>query len=178
MRIAILTTKFEVGYVVVGRTDAGICAAALSANEADVAAELRRDFPDAEIVQAADDEIGGLQKTAAAIADGTELPDLTLDLHGTDFQKFVWGELRKIEFGETITYTELARRLGRPSAVRAVATACAANRIAVLIPCHRVIGHDGAITGYKWGPERKKWLLAREALIAGKIVQPELFPEW
>ncbi|MBE7728562.1 methylated-DNA--[protein]-cysteine S-methyltransferase [Komagataeibacter sp. FXV3] len=89
-------------------------------------------------------------------------PDLKLDIQGTPFQQQVWQALRAIPCGMTTTYMELAARIGRPGAVRAVAGACAANRLAVVIPCHRVIRSDGSLSGYRWGVGRKQWLLARE----------------
>jgi AraC family transcriptional regulator of adaptative response/methylated-DNA-[protein]-cysteine methyltransferase len=90
--------------------------------------------------------------------------DLPLDLKGTAFELQVWAALREIPAGETASYGEVARRIGSPSAVRAVARACASNKIAVAIPCHRVIGADGSLTGYRWGVERKQALLARESV--------------
>jgi methylated-DNA-[protein]-cysteine S-methyltransferase len=88
--------------------------------------------------------------------------DLELNLKGTEFQLAVWNELLRIPYGETITYAELARRIGRPSAIRAVGTANGANPIPVIVPCHRVIGSNGTLTGYGGGIERKQWLLAHE----------------
>ncbi|GIV67749.1 MAG: hypothetical protein KatS3mg048_0611 [Caldilinea sp.] len=87
---------------------------------------------------------------------------LPLDMQGTAFQRRVWAALREIPAGETISYTALAARIGAPSAVRAVAAACAANRLAVAIPCHRVVRKDGALGGYRWGVERKRRLLEQE----------------
>ena len=89
--------------------------------------------------------------------------DLPLDVRGTAFQQRVWQALRKIPAGSTATYAQIAQRIGAPDAVRAVGQACAANPIAVAIPCHRVVRHDGALSGYRWGVERKRALLEREA---------------
>ena len=88
--------------------------------------------------------------------------ELPLDMRGTAFQQQVWAALREIPPGETATYGEIARRIGKPAAVRAVGTACGANHIAVAIPCHRVVGSDGKLTGYRWGVQRKRALLDRE----------------
>jgi len=93
--------------------------------------------------------------------------DLPLDVRGTAFQQRVWQALRDIPAGATVSYSEIARRIGSPSAVRAVAGACAANLLAVAIPCHRVVRNDGSISGYRWGVERKQALLQREASQAG-----------
>ena len=96
-------------------------------------------------------------------ASGNQL-DLALDIRGTAFQRRVWQALREIPVGTTVTYGEIAKRIGLPKAVRAVASVCAANNIAVAIPCHRVVRKDGSLAGYRWGIERKRTLLAREAL--------------
>ena len=89
--------------------------------------------------------------------------DLPLDVRGSAFQERVWQALREIPAGETVSYAEIARRIGEPKAVRAVAQACGANKIAVAIPCHRVVRNDGALSGYRWGVERKHALLEKEA---------------
>ena len=114
--------------------------------------------------------IGGDQKferTVAAVVGLVEAPgqrlDLPLDIRGTAFQQQVWQALRAIPPGRTATYTEIAKAVGRPKAVRAVAQACAANPLAVAIPCHRVVRTDGDLSGYRWGVERKRKLLDREA---------------
>jgi AraC family transcriptional regulator of adaptative response/methylated-DNA-[protein]-cysteine methyltransferase len=88
--------------------------------------------------------------------------DLPLDLQGTAFQQRVWQALREIPVGKTVSYTEIAERIGAPKSVRAVAQACAANKIAVAVPCHRVVRNDGGLSGYRWGVERKRDLLKRE----------------
>jgi AraC family transcriptional regulator of adaptative response/methylated-DNA-[protein]-cysteine methyltransferase len=89
--------------------------------------------------------------------------DLPLDVRGTAFQQRVWQALRKIPTGSTVSYADIAKRIGSPRSVRAVAQACAANTLAVAIPCHRVVRNDGALSGYRWGVERKRALLEREA---------------
>jgi AraC family transcriptional regulator of adaptative response/methylated-DNA-[protein]-cysteine methyltransferase len=91
--------------------------------------------------------------------------DLPLDIRGTAFQQQVWQALREIAIGTTLSYAEVAHRIGKPNAVRAVANACANNSVAVVIPCHRVIGSDGQLKGYRWGRDRKQALLAQEAEI-------------
>ena len=96
------------------------------------------------------------------VTDPHEQPDLPLDIRGTAFQARVWRALQKVPPGKTSTYTEIAHALGQPKAVRAVAAACAANKLALLVPCHRIIGKSGDLTGYRWGVERKQKLLAAE----------------
>ena len=104
-----------------------------------------------------------LAKVACFVDKPTEGLDLPLDLRGTPFQRRVWEALRAIPVGTTVTYSELANSIGAPNAVRAVAGACAANPIALAIPCHRVVGSDGDLTGYYWGVERKRELINKEA---------------
>lgn len=119
-------------------------------------------FPAAPIVEGDSTMDGAIATVTACIdAPGTQ-PDLPLELNGTAFQQQVWQALRAIPCGTTLTYAELAARIGRPGAVRAVAGACAANEMAIIIPCHRVIRSDGSLSGYRWGPARKAQLLARE----------------
>jgi len=125
--------------------------------------DLQDRFPKARL-------IGGdaeFERLVARVVGFIEAPahglDLPLDVRGTAFQQRVWQALRNIPAGSTATYAEIARRIGRPKAVRAVAQACATNAVAVAIPCHRVVRTDGAPSGYRWGVERKRALLAREA---------------
>ena len=107
------------------------------------------------------------ERLVATVVGFVEAPatglDLPLDVQGTAFQERVWRALRRIPAGATVTYREIARRIGAPRAVRAVAQACASNALAVAIPCHRVVRSDGALSGYRWGVERKRALLSREA---------------
>jgi AraC family transcriptional regulator of adaptative response/methylated-DNA-[protein]-cysteine methyltransferase len=125
--------------------------------------ELLDRFPRAELVGAD----AGFEATVARVVGFVEAParglDLPLDVRGTAFQQRVWRALRDIPAGETVSYAELARRVGAPAAVRAVAGACAANAIAVAIPCHRVVRTDGSLSGYRWGVARKEALIEREA---------------
>jgi AraC family transcriptional regulator, regulatory protein of adaptative response / methylated-DNA-[protein]-cysteine methyltransferase len=149
------------GRILIAATDSGLCAVILGASDDRVAAQLREQFPAATIA-----ERPGLAPTLTQVLSQlTEHPaalDLPLDLRATAFQMRVWQQLRKIPRGETRTYAQLAREIGRPTAVRAVARACATNPVAVVIPCHRVIGSDGKLTGYRWGVDRKQKLLEIE----------------
>ncbi|MBV8890046.1 MAG: bifunctional DNA-binding transcriptional regulator/O6-methylguanine-DNA methyltransferase Ada [Alphaproteobacteria bacterium] len=160
--IGFVTMNTSLGWVLVAATHRGICMTALGDEPAALEAELQRRFPAA--VLAPGDAV--LREWARQVvhfltAPGT-LPDLPLDIRGTAFQARVWRALQKIPLGKTATYTEIAAALGQPLAVRAVARACAANNLAVLVPCHRVIRQDGDLAGYRWGVERKEALLARE----------------
>ena len=152
----------SLGSVLVAATAKGVCAIAFGDDPAALLHGLQDRFPKAELV-------GGdpaFEATVAQVVGAVEAPgtglDLPLDIRGTAFQQRVWQALRAIPPGRTATYAEVAAALGAPAAVRAVAGACAANTLAVAIPCHRVIRSDGALSGYRWGVERKAALLRRE----------------
>lgn len=152
----------SLGSILVARSAKGVCAVFLGDDPASLARELQDRFPKANL-------IGGdaaFEKMVAKIVGMVEAPglgcDLPLDVRGTAFQQRVWQALRAIPAGTTASYADIASRIGEPKAVRAVAQACAANKIAVAIPCHRVVRNDGALAGYRWGVERKRALLAKE----------------
>jgi AraC family transcriptional regulator of adaptative response/methylated-DNA-[protein]-cysteine methyltransferase len=150
------------GLVIVAATARGICSVRFGENEGALIEELRANFPNANIEKAGPE----FDAWASAVVDyidrpGTA-PDLPLDIRGTAFQQRVWLALREIPIGSTKSYAQLAARAGNPSAVRAVGTACGANPVAVLIPCHRAVRSDGALSGYRWGLERKQALLKNE----------------
>ncbi|WP_246195172.1 bifunctional DNA-binding transcriptional regulator/O6-methylguanine-DNA methyltransferase Ada [Paracoccus litorisediminis] len=151
------------GAILVASTDKGVCAISLGDEPEPLLRELQDRFPRARLV-GADAEY---EKLVAQVIGFVERPalglDLPLDIRGTAFQQRVWQALRDLPVGETVSYAELARRLGQPKSMRAVAGACAANTIAVAIPCHRVVRTDGALSGYRWGIARKRELLDREA---------------
>ena len=153
------------GRLLVGATGKGVCFIGFAEPDAALLGDLRRRFPKAEIV--ADDL--ALADTVRAVLDFLEEPkralDLPLDLRGTAFQQRVWQTLSRIPAGQTRTYAELAEMIGNPRAVRAVARSCATNPVALAVPCHRVVGSDGTLTGYRWGVPRKQALLAREKAV-------------
>jgi AraC family transcriptional regulator of adaptative response/methylated-DNA-[protein]-cysteine methyltransferase len=174
------------GWVIVGATERGLCWLALAGTKAEAEASLREEFPAAELrhdpalasmVDAALHAVCGpaysLEKSAAPQvvvstatkpkrANSEQLAALQVDLRGTAFQLRVWQALRQIPRGETRSYSQLAREMGAPNSTRAVARACAMNRVALVVPCHRVVGASGALTGYRWGVERKRMLLEAE----------------
>lgn len=151
------------GLALVAATDRGLCAIELGDDGEALRAALAGRFPRAELVPG-DAAFGTLVAAAVVAVERPERPvDLPLDMQGTAFQRRVWQALRTLPPGTTTTYSALAEALGRPEAVRAVAGACARNRVAVAVPCHRVIGRDGGLHGYHWGLERKRALLDREA---------------
>ena len=167
-RIRFATVETPLGWALVAATKRGICMTALADDRGTLEANLRRRFPAAEIIA---DE-AGLKDWADQIVRFITAPDrnldLPLDIQGTAFQARVWRALQKIPLGKTATYTEIAAALGQPKAIRAVAQACAANKLALLVPCHRVIRSDGDLGGYRWGLERKRSLLSREQTAAAQ----------
>ena len=162
-RIRFAIAECSLGPILVAVSEKGVCAVLIGDDPDALARDLQDQFPRAHLVG----EDRGFERTVARVIGFVEAPriglDLPLDVRGTAFQQRVWQALQKIPLGSTATYTEIARRIGRPKAVRAVAQACAANAIAVAIPCHRVVRRDGALSGYRWGVERKRILLKREA---------------
>ncbi|BCL74725.1 transcriptional regulator [Jeongeupia sp. HS-3] len=164
--IAWVCGESALGTVLVAQSATGVCAV-LIGDTADVLIdELHSRFPQA-VLQAGDEQtVALLACVLALLGDPGACLELPLDLRGTPFQLRVWRALLKIPVGETASYTDIAERIGAPAAVRAVAGACAANALAVLIPCHRVLRRDGGLSGYRWGIERKRELLAMEAVRA------------
>ncbi|HKV99849.1 MAG TPA: methylated-DNA--[protein]-cysteine S-methyltransferase [Vicinamibacterales bacterium] len=162
-KIRWLSAESPVGRVMVASTDRGLCAVRAGAADAELLRFLRDEFPDADIAAKPSAELQPLIEAALAIARATPVPaDVPVDIRGTAFQWRVWRALTKIPRGETRTYSEVARAIGRPSAVRAVAHACATNPIALVVPCHRVVRTDGHLGGYRWGLEMKDALIAAE----------------
>ncbi len=165
-RISHTAARTPFGWVIVGATERGLCWLSLAATKAEAEASLREEFPAAELRR--DPALSRL--VDAALASVRNGPDLTesrnskdaLDLRGTVFQLRVWQAIKQIPSGETRTYSQLARDMGIPKSTRAVARACALNRVAIVVPCHRVVGADGSLTGYRWGVERKRRLLEAE----------------
>ena len=154
----------SLGSVLVAASDKGVCAISLGDDPEALVHDLQDQFPKAQLI-GGDDEI---EQMVARVVGFIEAPktglDLPLDVRGTAFQQKVWRALREIPAGSTVSYTEIAERIGAPKAVRAVAQACASNQLAIAIPCHRVLRHDGNLSGYRWGVQRKSALLAREAV--------------
>jgi AraC family transcriptional regulator of adaptative response/methylated-DNA-[protein]-cysteine methyltransferase len=162
LRIRYTVADSPLGTLLVGATDRGICSIAFGDSAEELVETLRAAFPKAELKQmdreltyAVEAVVAGLREHPAAFA-------LPMDVRGTAFQQRVWRELQAIPRGETRTYSEVAAAIGSPRSVRAVAGACAANPVAVVVPCHRVVGKDGSLTGYRWGVERKRTLLEQE----------------
>ncbi len=167
-RIGFCAAPSPFGWIIVGATERGLCWLSLAGTKAEAEVALRTEFPAAALRR--DPSLARLVDAAlATVREGDDLirnqTPTELDLRGTVFQLRVWNALRKIPRGETRTYSQLAREMGEPNATRAVARACALNRVALVVPCHRVVGADGKLTGYRWGVERKEQLLAAERAV-------------
>jgi AraC family transcriptional regulator of adaptative response/methylated-DNA-[protein]-cysteine methyltransferase len=160
------TAASPLGRMLVAATSSGVCAIAFGRDDAELVADLRARFDKAQLVPAKGNT-GWLADAVAFVASQTTEHPLAatfpLDVRATAFQQRVWKALQQIPRGETRSYSALARDLGKPTAARAVVAACGANPVAIAVPCHRVVAHDGSLTGYRWGVERKRKLLAAEA---------------
>lgn len=154
-------TATPVGDVIAVATPRGLAAVRIG-READLVREIEAEFPYATL-ERDDAAMADVMRALRALAAGGEAPELPVDVHGTAFQARVWGALREIPSGQTRTYAEVADAIGAPTSVRAVARACATNKLALAIPCHRVIRADGDLAGYRWGLAVKQSLLASES---------------
>jgi AraC family transcriptional regulator of adaptative response/methylated-DNA-[protein]-cysteine methyltransferase len=154
----------DLGWMLLGATARGICWLTFGEEPGAMLEELRAAFPKATLYNDESRLYGWFETVRDFVLLPREALDLPVDIQGTAFQSRVWKALRQIPLGDTASYGDVAKRIGEPTATRAVAAACANNKIAVLIPCHRVIATDGRLAGYRWGVERKRELLQREAL--------------
>jgi AraC family transcriptional regulator of adaptative response/methylated-DNA-[protein]-cysteine methyltransferase len=162
-RIHYLTTKCALGHMLVAATDKGICKISFGDSAARLKSSLREEFP-AAALQRGGSKLQTWTRSILRHLNGHEPRlDLPLDVRATTFHSRVWTALRSIPYGETRSYKQIAKAIGRPKAIRAVAHACATNNVAVLIPCHRVVRENGDLAGYRWGLKRKRHLLAKEA---------------
>jgi AraC family transcriptional regulator of adaptative response/methylated-DNA-[protein]-cysteine methyltransferase len=167
MKLGFTIAKSSLGKVLVAATERGVSAVYLGDAEQSLVAELRKEYPRAEIAPATHSFQRWVKEIMLRIEGQQPHLELPLDLQATAFQRRVWMELQRIPRGRTRTYAQVARSLGQPKAVRAVARACATNPVSVVVPCHRVIREDGALAGYRWGLSRKEQLLAQERAAAG-----------
>jgi len=153
----------ELGKLLIATTPRGVCAVRFGEKETTLLRELKRDFHAAEI-RRDDQALKPLASQVEQLLSGTSAPrNIPMDIQGTAFQQLVWDALRRIPPGETRSYSEVAKTIGRPKAVRAVANACASNPVALVVPCHRVVQKNGSLAGYRWGVKRKAALLAKES---------------
>jgi len=162
MQIRYTTAKSSLGEVLVAATERGVSAVYLGGASAKLAGELRQEYPRAEIVADKGAFSEWVEEIVARVEGSAPRRELPLDLQATAFQRRVWQELQRIPRGATRTYAQVAKAVGKPSAVRAVARACATNPVSIVVPCHRVVRTDGNLAGYRWGLSRKQTLLERE----------------
>jgi AraC family transcriptional regulator, regulatory protein of adaptative response / methylated-DNA-[protein]-cysteine methyltransferase len=167
MKIGYTVAKSALGQILVGATDRGVSAVYLGDSEANLVKELKEEYPRAELSPAADSFDRWVKEIVLRVEGKPPRIELPLDLQATAFQRRVWQELQRIPRGTTRTYTEVAKALGNPKAVRAVARACATNPVSIVVPCHRVIRQDGNLAGYRWGLSRKERLLEHERAANG-----------
>lgn len=162
MKINYTITDCDLGKLLTARTAKGVCAVTFGDDEKVLKENLFSEYKNAEIIEESTNLKEYIEAILANLEGRNKTLDLPLDLQATAFQMRVWEVLRKIPYGETVSYADVAETLGNKNAVRAVATACASNRVALVIPCHRVIGKSGNLSGYRWGIERKKRILENE----------------
>ncbi len=162
MQIEYTITDSDLGRLLVARTAKGVCAVNFGDDDDELETGLRNEYANAEIERNGENLKDFIDAILRNLGGGNPSLDLPLDLRATAFQMRVWEELRKIPYGETVSYQKIAAKIGKPNAVRAVAAACAANRVALVIPCHRVVRSNGDVSGYRWGVERKRVILKRE----------------
>lgn len=162
MKIEYAITNCELGKMLVARTEKGVCALTFGDDENFLLEKLALEYPNAEITKNETNLKEYVEEILQNLAGKNKRIVLPIDVKATAFQMQVWDALRKIPYGETLSYKQVAESLGNPKAVRAVARACATNKVAVVIPCHRVVGSNGSLSGYRWGIERKKKLLETE----------------
>ena len=163
--IAIDTVESPIGALTIAERAARVCMLHFGADGADIDTTLERWYPGEPRDRRRIDTVRGMLTRYFDGHPGV-IDDVAVELNGTPFQKRVWQALRRIPAGTTISYAELARRIGEPAAVRAVGAANGANPVALIVPCHRVIGADGTLTGYGGGIDRKRWLLVHEGVVA------------
>jgi AraC family transcriptional regulator of adaptative response/methylated-DNA-[protein]-cysteine methyltransferase len=168
MKIRYSTSKSSLGEVLVAATERGVSAVYLGDAASRLVEELKQEYPRAEITAEKGAFSEWVEEIVARVEGGAPRRELPLDLQATAFQRRVWQELQRIPRGATRSYAQVARAMGKPNAIRAVARACASNPVSVVVPCHRVVRSDGELAGYRWGVKRKQTLLEREKT-AGKV---------
>jgi AraC family transcriptional regulator, regulatory protein of adaptative response / methylated-DNA-[protein]-cysteine methyltransferase len=162
VNISYTTVASSMGRLLVAMTERGVCAVRMGDSDAELEKDLREEFPHAQLKRA-DSMHESVQKILSHLDNNESRLDLPLDIRSTAFQRQVWEKLRAIPYGQTVSYGDVAKALGKPGAVRAVGRACATNPVALVIPCHRVVREDKSLGGYRWGLERKKKLLEHES---------------
>lgn len=174
MHIEYSIVNSPLGRLLVAATERGVCAVSLGDSDVHLEAALRAEYPAADLHKDGATLKPWAETLVSYLRGQTPHLALPLDIQATAFQRKVWDALRAIPYGTTRSYGEIARALGRPSAARAVARACATNPVSLVIPCHRVVREDGALGGYRWGMERKRALLTQERRAASHHAAPAL----
>lgn len=162
MQIDYAISMSPLGNILLATTQKGICMIAFSKNKQELEVALKNRFSKAEFNENSQLCLPLIDKVLLSLKAKTNSSELALDIYGTEFQKTVWKQLQKIEYGKTVSYTQVAQAIGKPKAVRAVASACGANPLALIIPCHRVIGKSGNLCGYRWGLDSKQLIIKLE----------------
>ena len=175
-KIGYTTVRTALGWLLVAATDKGVCAVKLGDTPTALAADLQREFAAADIVRNETVRAEWVQAVVDRLSSDGRDRELPLDVRGTAFQWRVWRALQAIPVGETRTYSDVASAIGQPSAVRAVARACATNPVCLVVPCHRVVAKDGSTGGYRWGVARKQQLLEQEGAGRSNVLQPPSRP--
>ena len=165
IQIRYLISESKLGFVLVAETDRGICSVSMADTHEQLIGQLSSEFNKATLLQS--EEVRNRMNAILEYLEGKKL-NLPVDVHGTEFQKRVWAAISRIPYGETRSYNKVAEEIGMPQAYRAVANACGANPVPLIVPCHRVIRKDGGLGGYGMGIERKKYLLAMEKSVSKK----------
>ncbi|MGC8515972.1 MAG: bifunctional transcriptional activator/DNA repair enzyme AdaA [Thermoplasmata archaeon] len=163
IQIRYLISESRLGFILVAETDKGICSVSMSDKLEELVRQLSSEFPNATLLEST--QVRDRMNAVLEYLEGGEL-NLPVDVNGTEFQKRVWAAISRIPYGETRSYNKIAEEIGMPKAYRAVANACGANPVPLIVPCHRVIRKDGGLGGYGMGIERKKYLLAMEKSVA------------
>lgn len=172
IKVRFATAASPVGRVLVAATDKGVCSVLLGDDDRELEAALRKELPKASVEPAGPALNSWIQEVVGRVSGDSPQRELPIDTPGTDFQRRVWSVLAEIPRGETRSYGEIAAGLGRPRAARAVARACASNRLAVIVPCHRVVTASGNLGGYRWGVRRKHLLLEKEGVQLRQVLNP------
>jgi AraC family transcriptional regulator, regulatory protein of adaptative response / methylated-DNA-[protein]-cysteine methyltransferase len=162
-QIRYATTSCSLGRLLVAATARGLCAVSLGNSDRELLAALHEEYSDADIRRDNRNLLALVQDILRHLNESIPCPDFAIDIRATAFQRRVWEELRRIPYGTTRSYSDISKSVGKPKATRAVARACGANRLAIVIPCHRVVGKNGELSGYRWGLARKRSLLEKEA---------------
>jgi AraC family transcriptional regulator of adaptative response/methylated-DNA-[protein]-cysteine methyltransferase len=174
MEISYCFIQSPLGMLLIAGTSQGLCYMQFDTSKAELVHDLKVDFADAALEENTAPLSNWIDILRKYFRGNSDVLNIPVEMTGTSFKQSVWQYLRQIPFGQTRTYSDIAVAIGQPGAVRAVASACALNKIAVVIPCHRVVRRDGSLSGYRWGIDRKQSLLQNELLASSKLLAVSL----